>query len=348
MKPSSPPTTPRPAKTAPLIRVGGAAALLPLLDKQGLNADAIIAEVGLSRAVFRDPDNVVPFAALCRVAKLAADRTGLADVGLRACMETGLASLGAVGYLVAHSETLARGLSALETFLYVHDQGATPVVAQGGATAHLGYEVLMPDMPGADQVTFGALAIAANILRQLCGRDFRLLQVTIRFGAPADASLFRRFFDAPVRFNADRSAITFDARWLALPIPNADPYLRGILADRIRGETARTGETADDRIRRVVRAMVAGGRFSIEDAAAAFGVNRRTLARHLGERGTSFRELLGDARLVEAKRLLGASAAPLSEIAARLGYSDPTTFTRAFRRWAGTSPREWRSRCRAI
>jgi AraC-like DNA-binding protein len=341
-------TTPRHTHATPVIRVGGAAALLPLMVERGIDADAIFAEVGLSTAVFQDPDNVVPFAALCRVCKLAADRTGLGDVGLRACMDIGLASLGTVGYLVANSETVARGLAALETFLYVHDQGATAVVAHDGATAQLAYEVLAPELPGADQVTFGALAIAANVMRQLCGRDFRLLHVAIGYRAPADTSQFRRFFDAPVRFDADRSAIAFDARWLAAAIPNADPYLRSVLAERLHGEIASTGESADERIRRVVRSMVAGGRFSVEAAAAAFGMNRRTLARRLGERGTSFRELLDDARHVEARRLLRSSDSPVATIAERLGYSDATTFARAFARWAGMSPRDWRRKHCAI
>ncbi|MFO1314889.1 MAG: AraC family transcriptional regulator [Burkholderiales bacterium] len=332
----------------PVIRVGGAAALLPLLVEHGLDADAIVAEVGLSRAVFQDPDHVVPFAALCRVANLAAERTGLGDVGLRACEKTGLASLGTVGYLMANSETVAHSLAALETYLYVHDQGATPVVARDGTTAHLGYEVLAPESPGADQITFGALAIAANVMRQLCGPEFKLRQAEIRYRAPADTSQFRRFFDAPVRFEAERSAIAFDARWLASPIPNADPYLRSVLADRIHGEMARMGDTADDRIRRVVRSMVAGGRFSVDDAAAAFGMNRRTLARRLGERGTRFRELLDDARHDEARRLLRSVESPVAKIAEQLGYSDATSFTRAFVRWAGMSPREWRRRHCAI
>jgi len=347
-----PPRPPRPLPASTpatsVIRVGGAAALLPLLAREGIDVGRLVSEVGLTIAVFDDPDNVVPFAALCRLVKLAAERTGLADVGLRTCLATGLASLGTLGYLIANSETVGHGLAALETFLYVHDQGATPVLATDGATAHLGYEVLAPDLPGADQVTFGALAIATNLLRQLCGRDFRLLHVAFRYRAPPDTSLFRSFFAAPVRFDAVRSAIAFEARWLTSPTPNADPYLRRVLLDRVQGDMARLGETADDRIRRVLRTLVASGRFSVDDAAAAFGINRRTLARRLGAGGTSFRQLLDDARHSEAQRLLRLSAAPVAEIAARLGYADSTSFTRAFRRWAGTSPREWRKTVAAI
>ena len=348
MRAPHPAIAPRPARLEPVIRVGGAAALLPLLAERGIDPEALAAEAGLSVAVFADPDNVVPFAALCRLTKLAAERAALPDVGLRACLNTGLASLGTLGYLIAHSETVGRGLAALEAYLYVHDQGATPVIGRDGDTAYLGYEILAPDTPGADQVTFGALAIATNILRKLCGTSFRLQEVAIAYRAPADTALFRSFFDVPVRFGAERSAVAFAARWLAMPIPTAEPYLHAILVDRIQRETALMGEPAADRVRRVMRSLVAGGRFSVADAAAEFGVNRRTLARRLAGSGTSFREVLDGARHDEAQRLLQSPAIPVAEIALRLGYSDTATFTRAFRRWAGTSPRQWRAARRAI
>jgi AraC-like DNA-binding protein len=71
-------------------------------------------------------------------------------------------------------------------------------------------------------------------------------------------------------------------------------------------------------------------------------LSRRTLARRLNEQGTSYHELLDEARFLAARNLLQSSQAPIAEIAARLGYRDATAFTRAFHRWAGTSPVQWR------
>ncbi len=332
-----------PAKTSDrLIRIGGAAALIPLLSQHGVDPGPLVTEGGLSLGVFASPDNVVPFDALCRVVKLAADRTQLPDIGIRACMHMGLRSLGTVGYLVAHSETVERGLAALQEYLHVHDQGATAFFTHEGATAFLGYEILGPDAPGADQMTFGALTIAANLMRELCGPAFRLQAVTLTYRAPVRTALFRSFFDAPVHFGADRSALAFEARWLATRIPTSDTYLREVLTARIKDELALAGETTLDRIRRVVRSLVASGRFGLDDAAAAFSVDRRTLARRLASHGTNFREVLDDARHAAASRLLQTSDLPVAAIAERLGYADPATFSRAFRRWSGTSPRAFR------
>jgi AraC-like DNA-binding protein len=331
-----------------VIRVGGAIALFPLLRENGIDPEALAAEAGLSAQVFADPDNVVPFVALCRLTHLARERTGLCDVGLRACTNTGLAALGLLGYLVANSESVERGLEALQEFLHVHDEGATTYIARDGDSAALGYEVLTPGVPGADQVTFGALAIGANVLRGLCGVGFGFHEVSFAYRAPSDISLFRSFFRAPVRFDAERSALAFEPRWLAAPVAGADAYLRQILVERIRQQMADGSAATGDRLRRVVRSLVAGGRFTLDDLAAAFALSRRTLARRLSEHGTSFHDLLDEARFLAARNLLQSSQVPVAEIAARLGYSDTPAFTRAFRRWAGTSPTEWRHGNRTI
>jgi AraC-like DNA-binding protein len=344
------PSTRTSARSAaePVIRVGGAAALFPLVAQHGVDPHALAAEAGLSVDFFANPDNVVPFAALCRLTQLAAQRTGLGDIGLRACARMGLPALGLLGYLVAHSESVERGLEALQEFLCVHDQGATPYVSREGDSAVLGYEILTPGIPGADQVSFGALAIAANILRGLCGSEFRLQGVTFAYRPPPDVSMFQSIFGAPVRFNAGRTALVFEARWLAVPVKGAEVFIRDILMEKIHQQTADASWSATDGLRRVVRALVSGGKFAVDDLAAALRLNRRTLFRRLRDHGTSFRDLLDDARFNAAKHLLTTSAIPISEIAARLGYSDTATFTRAFGRWAGTAPAEWRSRQRRI
>jgi AraC-like DNA-binding protein len=121
-----------------------------------------------------------------------------------------------------------------------------------------------------------------------------------------------------------------------------------MLIERIRHQLADAPDATGDRLRRVVRSLVAGGRFTVDDLASALGLSGRTLARRLRELGAGFRELLDDARFVTARNLLQSSKVPVAEIAARLGYSDTAAFTRAFRRWAGTPPAEWRHRHRTI
>lgn len=333
----------RPRVSDYVTRVGCSLGLPSVLSEHGIDAAQLLREVGLPAGTFDAADNVVPFAALCRFIDLAATRAHVADLGLRACLETGLRSLGVVGYLVANSKSVGLALASLEEYLYLHDQGAVPFVVEEGPVALLGYDVLVPGMRGADQVTFGSIAIAANIMRELCGSGFAIRNVTFAYPAPADTTLFRSFFRAPVRFDATRSAITFDADWLAAPLHDADTFLRDVLEEKVLAEGMGVRNTVEDRIRRVVRTLVATGRWSADGVAAAFGMSRRTLARRLKDNGSNFRALV-DAALFDAAQHLLPSASPIVEIAARLGYTDAASFSRAFKRWAGVTPREWRRR----
>ena len=333
----------RPPISDRVIRVGGAGGLLPLLHERGIEVEALVAHVGLPATAFDHPDNVIPFAALGQLVSLAADRTGLADIGLRACMHTRLGALGTLGYLVANSESVGSGLMCLQTYLHLHDEGAAPYLLLEDGVAILGYEVLEPGLAGADQIAFGALAIGANILREICGAGFALREVTFAFHGPRDASSFRAHFAAPVRFDAVRTALAFDAALLGRPIVGADSILRDVLMSQARAmDRVEAGEVAKDRIRRVMRTLLATGSFGRDEVAGAFGMNRRTLARRLQVSGTTFREVLDEARFDTARGLLHGSAASLTDIALKLGYADATAFTRAFRRWSGSSPAAWR------
>jgi hypothetical protein len=125
--------------------------------------------------------------------------------------------------------------------------------------AMLGYEVPDPGIAGSEQMSFGALAIAANILRAPCGPGFELMAVTFACRSPADSGLFRRFFDAPVRFDAERSALAVDARWLQEPIKGADAYIRELLGATLKDAVAERGETLEGRVQRAVRTLLASG-----------------------------------------------------------------------------------------
>jgi AraC-like DNA-binding protein len=79
-----------------------------------------------------------------------------------------------------------------------------------------------------------------------------------------------------------------------------------------------------------------------DQAAKRLNLHRRTLSRRLRAQGTSFQRVLDGVRFEVACELLADAARPTSEVAARLGYAEPSAFGRAFRRWSGTSPLRWR------
>jgi AraC-like DNA-binding protein len=277
-----------------------------------------------------------------------AELTGGSDIGLAAGSRLTFDSLGLVGYLPANAETVGSGLETLARFLHVNNNAAVPYLVGEDGLAALGCEPFGPGYWGIGQLMFGALAILTNALRTICGTEFRLRAVTFAYRAPADRHSFRRFVRAPVSFDDTRSAVSFDRAWLARRISGADPALRRLVERQLRlMKPTRDRPTTADQMQRVIRTLLLAGSVTEEQAARAFEMHRRTLARRLHDAGTSFQEQLDQARSEVARSLLERSNTAIADIATKLGYARTASFTRAFQRWEGTTPGRWRRAARA-
>jgi AraC-like DNA-binding protein len=211
-----------------------------------------------------------------------------------------------------------------------------------GAFAMLGYAIYERDVAGSDQIHLLAMALGQRIMEGLCGGPWQATEVDLPIRRPQDVAPFRRFFGAPLRFNAELAALVFPAEALGRPIPGADPAVRKAVA-ALAGELER--ERSPDfgaSVRGALRAMLVAGHATEAGVAAAFSMHRRTLNRRLRGEGTTFRRLLEETRFDVARQLLRDTDAAVDQIASGLGYSGATAFGRAFRRWSGLAPQAWR------
>ena len=103
-----------------------------------------------------------------------------------------------------------------------------------------------------------------------------------------------------------------------------------------------------DRVRQVISRLLGSGHPSIRTAAEATGMSVRTIQRRLAERGLTYSRLVDEVRSAEARRRISDPTARMRSVATELGFAEPASFTRAFRRWTGISPREYRTRLRAL
>jgi AraC-like DNA-binding protein len=163
-------------------------------------------------------------------------------------------------------------------------------------------------------------------------------------GPPPDPARHRRLAGGPVRFGALVNAIELPTDDLLRPLRTGDADAHG----RRRAEAERrpaTGSAFVGHVRQVIGDELARGTLSEAAVAARLGLHPRTLARRLGQRGTSFRRLADDERLGQARRLLH-TGSTVEHVAHRLGYSDGTAFARAFKRWTGSTPAAYRAAAR--
>jgi len=328
---------------ATTVRIGGSLAIPAVLRSLGCNPAAVLAEAGFDLKLFDDADNRVSFAARNHLMAHCAARTGCPHFGLLVGQQGGLHDLGLLGLLVKYSPDVGTALRSLVRHTHLHVRGAATTLAAEGAWAALGYEMHQPWSEATDHVGDGAMATMFNVMRTLCGPDWKAAEVRLAHREPEDAGPFRRFFQAPLRFDAEQNALAFSADWLNRRLPDVDSGLRRLLQKQIDAMEARYGDDFPGQVRSVLRTALVTGDARADRVAALFSMHARTLNRHLLAAGTGFRELLDECRFEIARQMLEHSTMEVSQIAALLDYANASAFTRAFRRWSATTPARGRA-----
>jgi AraC-like DNA-binding protein len=176
------------------------------------------------------------------------------------------------------------------------------------------------------------------------GLDLRPERVDMPYPKPPEAAAYETHFGCPVRFGEHEARFWIRNEHLQLKLPTADPNAHALyrtLCDQQLQAQAAPSDTLADRVLNHL-GLFSGHFPSADDVAKSFDMSERSLRRQLSEDGRSFRELLADARYTKARHLLKNTKLPVEDIASQIGYTESAAFIHAFRRWAGTTPREFR------
>ena len=328
--------------TGSTVRMGTALVIPALLKRLGVDPVEVLTEAGVDLKLFEDPEYTISLAAHNRIVQHCADRTRCAHFGLLVGQEDGLQSLGLVGLLVRYSTDVHAALNAFVRHLGVHVRGAHATLAIEGKTAILSWEIHEPGVEAIDQVGDGAIAVYCNILRELCGPNWKPTEAWFAHRRPANVSPFRQFFQVPLRFDAEQFALLFSADVLKRRLPKVDPQLQELLQHEVDAIELRHRGDFPEQVRSVLRTALLTGHARSDQVAAIFGMHSRTMNRRLTEFGVGFQQLVDESRFEFAQQLMEDSSLDLARISAMLGYAAPGVFTRAFLRWSGMTPVEWR------
>jgi AraC-like DNA-binding protein len=253
-------------------------------------------------------------------------------------------TLGALDELTRNCPSVGDALECMVQYLNWHDTGAVPVVLRLGAErVCLGYSINQSSTPGAAQIYGLAMAAAFLLLRKLCGNGWRATEVSLVHAAPRDCAPYELLFDAPVRFDAELSAVSFHTRWLEHRIDGADAERHAEIDARLRAAVQAQDTPLSGKVQRALHRMIFAGTDSAAHLAHFFGLHERALRRRLADEGTSLQQIGRQTRFDLAAQLLRDTRLPASQIASALHYSDAAAFTRAFKRWARLTPGKWRS-----
>lgn len=313
---------------------------------RGVSAEELYGAVGLDPALLEDPDNRIPFAQFVALYEAGAALTGDDAFGLHVGETSTPELFDVLGYVIINSPTLGEALNRLVRYHTIWTDGALFGLGVSGGRASLTYEYAGGDGGRRRHDSEMTFSIAVSFARRVTGVDWAPREVSFRHAEPTSTAEHERIFRAPVRFGRPSNELILDSALLALPMARADAGLCDILDRQARELLARLPqqESLAHQVRGLLAEALKAGDPRLETLSQRLGVSPRTLQRRLREEGTSHQDLLDEVRSELSRRYLREPELAICEVAYLLGFSEPSAFHRAFRRWTGVTPRAFRTR----
>jgi AraC-like DNA-binding protein len=318
--------------------------------RRGLDVDSFMAWLGVDPAILTDPDARFPHERFAVALDEVALRVNAPDLGLElaiAAMQAPHSQLAVLSYVAQSSSTIGAAYHTVIRYLrLVHDGGGIRLDAGGaGAPARVYIKPIVP-LPLPRHAHDFMLATMFERGRRLAARSWHPRVVRFEYERPASVAMHEKVFGAPLEFGCPMSEMVFDSEVMEWPVATADPLLHSLMQQQAENLVARLPklEAPADRVRNSVASLMLHGVPSLAVVARHLGTSVRTLQRTLNQEGITFRQLVDDVRRELGLRHVGEDRMPLPEIAFVLGFSDTSAFHRAFRRWTGTAPGEYRRR----
>jgi AraC-like DNA-binding protein len=320
---------------------------LGLAGTRGLDVPATVEASGAGRFL-GDIDARVPWSVCERIAVEISSRIGVAGA-VDAMSSLGETTVGVLYYVARHSATLGVGLRRVAQYYGVTSSVADCELVEDATPARLELRQ-KPYVVGNVRGLISALWCVSNVvtLRQMLGSEFRPLEVALEMPpAPTDEMrVLEAALRCPIVFHGARSAIVIENDLLEARVRGADPVLEAAVLKYAIDLMGRIDPDEEESIRGRLRRHLAGamhsGEVALPAAARQLGTTSRTLQRRLHEEGTSFHEVLDDLRREVALAQMRARRQSIDELAFVLGFEKSSSFHRAFKRWTGLTPGEFR------
>jgi AraC-like DNA-binding protein len=320
-------------------------ALIRALNDLGYAGERVLELAHLDNVLLTDPQARIPSDAKFAIWDAAVEISNDPAIGLRVAERIAVGAIGAYEYLLRNSANVRAVLERADRFIRVVDDLMRISVFEDGDEARIrmwvegGYRI-------PSQEVECVFYVIVRIAREQVPRT-ALHAVTFSHKAPGDPALYARCFDCPVRFEATHNELVVARDLLESPLVRADAGLAMVLEDHVqRLLQALPAQDRDPLVRRVRGLLLEGlgnGGASFDELATTLHMSPRTLRRKLTEHGVAYKTLLDDVRRDLALHYVARNEEPLDAVAKRLGFSEPSTFYRTFKRWTGTTPAQYRS-----
>lgn len=312
----------------------------------GIAPEEAMAGAGVDGRILAEPASLVSLVDALRIFGSLLVRTGDHTLGLQLGSRVQVRSYPVLGYIVMGSATLGDAIGRLLRFeRIVGEVGRASLEEVDAAHVFLRWDCPLP-APYARYVTDAAVAGWVAVARAVIGQPRSPLEAHFAYPAPppGEQDAYRVYFGCPVAFDAPRTGVLLSRELLALPLQSADPALRDIMEGHAAQLLAdfSSGLNLANEVRSAIHAQLAGGEPDIAGVATALGMTARALQSRLRRANLTFSDLVDEVRRSLAAVLVADDRLSLVNVAMLLGFSEQSSFTRAFRRWYGMAPGEFR------
>ncbi len=318
--------------------------MLRVLEELGYDLDALLASAGLQRRDVQDPDAFLSPRACATLFENAHREQRVGNLALQLAQRTPIGANPLLDYLIVSSDSVGHGLERLTKYLRLVNPGI-------GLTVRRERRAVRVVVERAQTPLFTELTVALCVIRFMRETDdqFRAAHVSFTH-QPDDVVEYARVLRCEIRPKASWNGMVLAKPALELPLKRRDPALRGWLERQTAAILARLPNSGDacDEVRSVLSAQATAGEMTIDAVARRLLTTPRTLQRRLARARTTFETLCDEARRQAAETYLSTTTLTIAEVTYLLGYSEPTAFHRAFRRWHGTTPQAFRAQAPAI
>lgn len=268
-------------------------------------------------------------------------------LGIRLGLAAEPRQFGVVGYMVSSCGTLGQALARYDRYHGLLQEGLRSRAWLKDGVLHMRWTQAVANTPLATEFS---LAVFVALCQTLIGRPVTPVRAGLPFARPQDTNVYQALLGCPVDFNCNAIELALPAHLLALPISSKDPYLLRLLEQQAQALLKQQPRFAGEQegaffsqVQEQIVESMKNGDISAESVAGALDCSLRTFYRQLRKAGYSYRGLLAHTREALARQYLADPALGQTDVALLLGYSEQSSFIRAFRSWTGMTPGEYRS-----
>lgn len=324
-----------------VITIAYVSRLLQDAAREGVDLASLFREAGLDPALIDKPEERIRTGEFIRLMQIVMRRTEDEFIGLGRGTKSKPGTFSMMAHAVINTPNLGKAMERSAAFYRIVDLPIELKVEEGSTESRL---ILTTVAPERDNILEAMIFISIRFWSWLTGRTLEPAAIQLDFPEPPQADEFRKVWKGPVTYNNARNAIVFPTAWLSLPLVqnplSLSKFLKDSLALIIVGNQQPIGLT--EQIKAIISKGYGNAFPDFAQVCESLNMTPQTLRRRLKEENTSYQAIKDNIRQDAARFYLAKEELSIDEIALMMGFSEASSFHRAFKKWTGQTPAGYR------